>query len=104
MVSRTVVREVSFRTSVATTKPTAMTTARVEAISRAAWVRSWARTTVRTGSGPQPAQRVQHGLGGGVGEIAGQPAVGEQHHAVGVGGRGRVVGDHDDGLAGLLDA
>ena len=36
-------------------------------------------------------------------DLAGHPAVGQQHHPVGVRGRGRVVGDHDDGLAQLAD-
>ena len=102
--SRTVLREVSLSTSVATTKPTAMTTASVEAISRAACARIWARRTVRTSQAPSPRERVEHGLRGRGDQLAGEPAVGEQHDAVGVGGGGRVVGDHDDRLAGLLHA
>src|SRR3954470_15266490 len=102
--SSTVSRDVSFRTRVATTKPTAMTIARVEATSRAACARMLASVTARIGSGPQPAQRVDDRVGGGLVDLTGDPAVGQQHHAVGVGRGPRVVGDHDDGLPGLPDA
>ena len=45
---------------------------------------------------------LQHPLGGRVGQLAGDAAVDQEHHPVGMGGRGRVVGDHDHGLAELL--
>ena len=50
-------------------------------------------------SGAQGVEAGEHGLGRRVGDVAGDPAVGEQHDAVGVGGGRRVVGDHDDGAA-----
>ena len=38
-------------------------------------------------------------LGGGLAQLVDDPAVGEEHDAVGVGRGARVVGHHDDGLA-----
>ena len=46
---------------------------------------------------------VEDRVGGGSVHLVDDVAVGEEQHAVGVGGRGRVVGDHDDGLAELTD-
>src|SRR5690606_35584428 len=43
------------------------------------------------------------GLGGGVVELAGGPAVRQQEDVVGTGGGPRIVGDHDDGLAVVVD-
>ncbi len=40
---------------------------------------------------------------GGIGHVVDDLAVGEEHHTVGVARRVRVVGDHHDGLAVLLD-
>src|SRR5699024_7602018 len=52
---------------------------------------------------PSPLLEGAHGgqdlVGGGVGELADDPAVGEQEDAVGVGGGARIVGDDHDGLA-----
>ena len=47
--------------------------------------------------------RVEHGFGGRVEQLGLEPAVGQEQHAVGVRGRGRVVGDHDDGLTEVTD-
>ena len=46
---------------------------------------------------------VEHRVGGGVVHLVDDPAVGQEHDAVGVGGGDRVVGDHHDGLAEVVD-
>ena len=49
----------------------------------------------------QPTHVVEHGVRGRVGELVGDATVGEEHDAVRVAGRHRVVGHHHDGLAEL---
>ena len=46
---------------------------------------------------------VEDRVGGGLEHLVDDLAVGEEQHPVGVGGRGRLVGDHDDGLPELVD-
>ena len=51
------------------------------------------------GAVAEGAHVVEDGVGGRIGELVDDVAVGEEHHPVGVGGGHRVVGDHHDGLA-----
>ena len=46
---------------------------------------------------------VEHGVGGRLEHLVDDVAVGQEQDPVGVAGGGRVVGDHDDGLAEFLD-
>ena len=52
---------------------------------------------------PQPGQALGDGLGARGQHLAGEPAVGHEHDAVGPGGGRRVVGDHDQRPAALVD-
>src|SRR3954447_9027738 len=49
-------------------------------------------------------QLFQDSLGGRVLQLARQPAVGQEHDAVGIARGARIVGDHDDGLPEVGDA
>src|ERR1700730_11672531 len=48
---------------------------------------------------PEAFHSVKHTLGGRVGHLVDDAAVGEEHDALGVAGRDRVMGDHHDGLS-----
>ena len=52
---------------------------------------------------PKPFMLLEHALGGRVGHRVDDPAVGQEHDGVGVGGGDGVVGDHHDGLAHVVD-
>ena len=51
-----------------------------------------------------PGHDLEHAVAVGVAQLVDDPAVGEEDHAVGVRRRDRVVGDHHDGLAVVVDA
>src|ERR671910_3305337 len=56
------------------------------------------RIAVLTMSIPESLHAVEHALGRGIEHLVDDPAVGEEHHPVGVTGRPGVMGHHDDGL------
>ena len=56
-----------------------------------------------TGQSPRCARRSATWSASGALERPGEAAVGQEQDAVGVGGGDRVVGDHDDGLAEVVD-
>ena len=63
------------------------------------------RSTVRPAGAVDPGHASSSdALAGRVAQLVDDPTVGEEHDPVGVGRGHRVVGDHDDGLAVVVDA
>src|SRR5690606_12561416 len=87
---------------VAARKPTPRTMAVPVERRRRRWARSDAKVTVNT-SGPQVLHAVEDRLGRRLVQLVDDAPVGEEEDGVGVGGGDRVVGDHRDGLAHLVD-
>src|SRR5687767_13653739 len=93
---------VALRIIVPLMKATPRTTARPVARRRSLWA-ARLRSAVRNISVSKGLPAVQDPLGGGFGHLVHDPAVGQEHDAVRVGGRAGVVGDHDDRLAQVAD-
>ena len=70
----------------------------------ARWARRPASAIRSTSAPPASSAGRAHSAALGSSSVAGDPAVGEEHHPVGVRGGDRVVGDHHDGLAELAHA
>src|SRR3954471_11647627 len=92
---------VSVNTNVPATKATPSTTANPVRTVRSLRARS-PRMAMRSTSG-HGLHEVEHALGVLRGPVVDDLAVAEHDDAVRVGGGGRVVGDHDDGLAEVVD-
>jgi hypothetical protein len=90
-----VLRSVSVRMKVPEMKVTPSTIASAVSVSRSLWA-SRPRIMSFCMSGPQCPHPVEHGVGGRVVQPADSPAIGEEQHPVGVGGRTRVVRHHHD--------
>src|SRR5580765_2168762 len=98
-----VLSRVSVNTRDPATNATPRTTARALSAIRSLWA-SRPLTVTRSMSAHPPGglevlHPVQHLLGGGVGHLVHDPAVGQEQHPVGVPGGDRVVGDHYHRLA-----
>ena len=104
-------RRPSVSTKAETTNDTARTTAKVVRANRMRLARRFLMVRRNTALLPrslgpsvaETAHAVQHRVGGRVGQLVDDPAIGQEDDAVGVGGRDGVVGDHDDGLAEVAD-
>src|SRR3954447_12683340 len=95
---------VSVSTRLPAMKATPSSTARLVVSTRSLRARSPAMVVFSIGALlPELLQAVEHPLGRRVRHLVDDPAVVEEHDAAGVGGRHRIVGDHDDRLAQLLD-
>src|SRR5262245_12912113 len=94
---------VSVSTSVPAMSATPSVTARAVVIRRSFLAsRPWKTTFSMAGSLPEPLHALEHLVGSRLPHLIDDPAVREEHDAVGVAGRGRVVGDHDDRLVHLV--
>src|SRR5581483_5655442 len=89
---------VSVSTNVPATNPTPSTTDRAVRARRSLWASRPLIMTRRTALGLQGLEPVQYPLDRGALHLVDDVAVGQEHRGVGVAGRGRVVGDHDDRL------
>ena len=79
---------------------TPSTMARAVSARRSLWASSPLKVTP-TCQLPSVLHALEHRVGGRVGQVAHDLAVGQEHHPVGIGRAVGVVGDHDDGLAEL---
>ena len=95
---------VSPSTRVPARKATPSTTAEQVASRRRLWAPMDLRVVRHIGAQlPRARHALEHALGGRGLHVVDDPAVGQEHDGVGVGRGRRVVGDHDDGLAHVVD-
>src|SRR5437660_2364412 len=97
---------VSVSTNVPATKPTPRTTDRAVSASRSLWASRPLIMTRRIGLPSSRFERlepVEDALRRRALHLVDDVPVGQEHRGIGVAGGGRVVGDHDDGLAEIVD-
>src|SRR6478735_2864470 len=98
-----VLEMVSVSTNVPDTNATPSMTAMPVSRKRTFLLQMPLSVTFHMGSGAQALHLVEHRVGRRCVQLVDDGAVGQEHDAVGVARRDRVVRDHDDGLAELVD-
>src|SRR3954449_640341 len=93
---------VSDKTNVPDTKATPSVTAATVRKSRSL-LTSRFRSETFSMSAAEPAHDLEHAVPGGASQLLDDRAVDEEHHAVGVRRGARVMGDHHDRLAEVVD-